>query len=337
MTTATAPAKSRRGIKLKDGDTVTQFPGQLESSHLLRTVSIDAIVVDPRLQFRADGLDPAYVADLAQVYSDNSGEIPPITLYESVGVLTLADGFHRHAAMVAAGLSETRAIVHQGNRQAAMRCALQANGQHGRRRTLADAVYAYRHAIAESLVEPGDVKAVASLLGVSDRWAREITREARDRANAERDATIQRLAQEGKTQRQIQVETGVPQKTVSRVLESKRKSSEMTQAKPVPALPITDGQREGVYLLFDAGLSIPETAQDLGIPESVVAALAKSRPKAPTDPDPSAFVMTPSAPDPQQPAPAEDHPLRAAKAAYLRLSSADRSEFREWLYGESHG
>lgn len=338
MITATAPAstKPRRGIQLKDGDTVTQFPGQPGSSHLLRTVSVDLIIVDSRLQFRADGLDSDYVADLAQAYADNPGAIPPITLYESVGVLVLADGFHRHAAMIASGLSEVRAVVHQGDRKAAMRCALQANGQHGKRRTLADAVYAYRRAIAESLVEPGDVPAVAALLGISDRWAREITREARDQANAERDATIRRLAEEGKTQRQIAEQVGVSVGKVNAAVQ-KRKSSKNEQPNSVPALPVSDGQREGVYLLLDDGMSVTEIAQDLGIPETVVADLAKSRAEVPTDPDPSAFTMAPSAPDPQSPKLADDHPLRAAKAAYLRLSAVDRSEFREWLYGESHG
>lgn len=232
--TATSPAltKTRRGIKLKSGDTVTQFPAQPESSNSLRTVSVDAIVVDQRLQFRADGLDADYVADLAQVYVDNPGAIFPITLYEFAGVLTLADGFHRHAAMVAAGVSEVRAIVIEGDRRAAMCYALRANTTHGKRRTLDDAVYAYRRAIAESLVEPGDVQAVSRLLGISDRWAREITKEARDRANAERDATIQRLAQEGQTQRQIAEQVGMTQPGVKRVLDNKRKSSESYQTDP---------------------------------------------------------------------------------------------------------
>lgn len=236
------------GIQLKDGDVSVDIPTDRPKARdpfgasALRLVRLDQVIADTRFQFRADGLDTAYVADLVDLYAEADAQgvpssIPPIVVFgASDAVLWLADGFHRHAAMQTAGLVEVEAIVYRGDRRAAMRYALQANTTHGKKRTLSDAVFAYRVAISEQLVEPNDAKGVAKLLGVSDRWAREITLEARDKANAERDATIQRLAQEGKTQRQIQAETGVPQKTVSRVLESKRKSSEMTQT-PDPSPP----------------------------------------------------------------------------------------------------
>lgn len=301
IATATAPAPTkRRGIKLKDRDTVTEFPAPVEPPFQSVRLPVELINADPRLQFRVDGLDQDYVSELVSVYiaalDPGVPSPPPLVVFEQYQdppLYWLADGFHRHAAAVAADLRDIRVHVYKGDRKAAMRYALQANGKHGRRRTLEDAVHAYRCAIAESLVEPGDAPAVAALLGISDRWAREITKEARERVTAERDATIRRLAEEGQTQRQIAEQVGMTQQGVGKLLNNKRKSS--------------------------------ESSQD------------KSRANVPMDPDPSVFTMSPSAPDPQQPAPAEDHPLRAAKAAYLRLSALDRSEFREWLYGESHG
>jgi predicted transcriptional regulator len=248
MTTATPP-KSKRGIRLKDGDVSVDIPTDKPKfrdpfgASMSRLVRLDQVIADTRFQFRADGLDSAYVADLVDLYVEDDAlgaSIPPIVVFgSSDAVLWLADGFHRHAAMQTAGIGQVEAIVYQGDRRAAMRYALQANTTHGKKRTLSDAVFAYRAAIAEQLVEPGDSKGVAKLLGVSDRWAREITKEARDRANAERDATIQRLAREGKTQREIADQVGLTQPGVKKVLDNKRNSSESYQApeSSPPAVP----------------------------------------------------------------------------------------------------
>lgn len=234
----------RRGIQLKEGDngSVVAFPSAKPAkpdqfgTPVLKLISLKSVVVDSACQFRVAGLDPDYVVDLAQVYAVDDQAIPPIVLFSEppFDVFWLADGFHRHGAMLDAGIVEVVASVYRGDRRAAMRYALQANTHHGKRRTLADAAFAYRHAVAEALCEPADVSAVAALLGISDRWAREITREVRDQLNAERDATIQRLAEEGKTQREIAKQLGVSQMTVSRQLESKRNSSEMIQTDPTP-------------------------------------------------------------------------------------------------------
>lgn len=207
-------AAKRRGIHLKeDSGSVVAFPSARPADQFgpssVKLVNLRQVVPDQMCQLRADGLDADYVADLAQVYGVDDQTIPPIVVFEavpsipSVGMFWLADGFHRHAAMLDAGIVEAQVKVYQGDRRAAMRYALQANTHHGKRRTLADAAFAYRHAVSEGLCDPADVSAVAALLGISDRWAREITRQVRDQLNAERDAAIQRLAEEGKSQREI--------------------------------------------------------------------------------------------------------------------------------------
>lgn len=248
MTTATPSKSKHRGIRLKDGDVSVDIPTDKPKPRdpfgpsATRLVRLDQVVADTRFQFRADGLDAAYVADLVDLYAEADAlgvpsAIPPVVVFgASDAVLWLADGFHRHAAMQTAGLVQVEAIVYQGDRRAAMRYALQANTTHGKKRTLSDAVFAYRVAIAEQLVEPNDAKGVAKLLGVSDRWAREITKDARDKADAEREATIHRLAREGKTQCEIAELVGMSQQGVSKVLNNKRNSSESSKA-PDPSPP----------------------------------------------------------------------------------------------------
>jgi predicted transcriptional regulator len=300
--TLAAPVKKRRGIQLKDGDVSVEIPTHKSKSGLFgecvtRLVQLDRIIADTRFQFRVDGLDQAYVADLVDIYdqADSSGvdsSMPPIVVFSSSdAVLWLSDGFHRHAAMVTAGLVQVEAVVYSGDRRAAMRYALQANGHHGKKRTLADAAFAYKAAVSESLVDPFDVKAVSKLLGISERWAREITREARDKANAERDATIQRLAQEGKTQRNIAEQVGVDQKTVSNVLrEEKRNTSKIPQA---PHL----------------GDRIPDPDKSASLTFQAPA---------------SSLDLAPSAPD------AESSALQEAKRAFAALKGPDLARFKDW-------
>lgn len=253
----------RRGIQLKEEDngSVVAFPSARPAdpfgSSSVKLVNLRQIVPDQICQLRADGLDADYVADLAQVYATDHDAIPPIVVFaESDVMFWLADGFHRHAAMLDAGIVEAQVKVYQGDRRAAMRYALQANTHYGKRRTLADAAFAYRHAVAEGLCEPADVPAVAALLGISDRWAREITREVRDQLNAERDATIQRLAEEGKSQREIAKQVGVTQQSISKLLYNKRNSSESCHPDLTPDL---DAERKSSEMHHPDSASAPLT------------------------------------------------------------------------------
>ena len=118
----------------------------------------------------------------------------------------------------------------------------------------------------------------------------------------------------------------------------KRKSSKNEQPNPAPDFQVTDGQREGVYILLDTGMSFSEISQDLSIPEPIVAALARSRAM---DPDKAASLdfqapppvldLQPSAPD------AESVALQAAKRAYLALRGPDLARFRDWVALQGKG
>ena len=72
--------------------------------------------------------------------------------------------------------------------------------------------------------------------GISERWMRELTEGLTNFMNEMRDLAIELEAGEGRSQRQISDATGVPQKTVSRSLESKRPVAETTQVGPKPSL-----------------------------------------------------------------------------------------------------
>ena len=84
------------------------------------------IQADQEVNFR-DAIDQERVS----LYREAVGDLPPMVVIEIEGELTLADGFHRHAAMVAEGLEEITVDVRPGTRNEAMRIAAVANAQHG--------------------------------------------------------------------------------------------------------------------------------------------------------------------------------------------------------------
>lgn len=227
--------KERRGIQAKQDIGPTNIPGNPAPIKL----PISALTIDPEIQQRAR-IDEALIAEYAESIKEWI-DSAPIVVYSDGQTRWIADGFQRTEAASRAGLYAVPAIKLDGTRQDALRYALSANATHGRRRNREDLERAYQTAVREGFCRATDTEAVAALLKCSARWASELTKAAREAAKVARDAEIQRLAEEGKTQREIQAETGVPQKTVSRVLESKRNSSGMTQAGAVanPA-PSTD-------------------------------------------------------------------------------------------------
>lgn len=93
-------------------------------------------------------------------------KFPPIAVFKYTdGSLHLADGFHRVAAAMRAGLATLPALVQDGDRQIALKYALGANRANSQRRTAQD----IRQAVAIALKEwPNLTQAeVASLIGCS--------------------------------------------------------------------------------------------------------------------------------------------------------------------------
>ena len=73
-------------------------------------------------------------------------------------------------------------------------------------------------------IESGDVQAVMEATGQSESTARRKTKASRDRKNAERDAQIIALHEQGKSYREIHTETGVSLGTVSNVVKAYKNS-----------------------------------------------------------------------------------------------------------------
>lgn len=197
-------------------------------------IGISAIKTDGGTQMRSS-IDPETVLLYSEHIRDGA-EFPPITVFYDGKDYWLADGFHRCDAYLAADQDFIPADIRSGSRLDAVIYALKANASNGRPRTTTDLQRAYRVAVDNSLCDPGDVAKVKDLIGCSDRWARELTKAARETAKVERNHKIEQLAEQGKTQREIAAEVGVDQKTVSNQLsEEKRKPSETP--KESPALP----------------------------------------------------------------------------------------------------
>ncbi|AFL76405.1 ParB/RepB/Spo0J family partition protein [Thiocystis violascens] len=236
-TRAQALKRTSRGIQIKPDIGETILPG----SASLTNLPISSISVDQDIQQR-EGMDDALVAE----YGRDIGEWiarAPVTVFAADGVHVLADGFHRLEACKAAGLESVPVIKHDGGKVDALRFAIGANAKHGRRRTQGDMSKAYSTAIAEGFCQADDTGAVAALLNCSTRWASDLTREAREQAKVERDATIQKLADEGKTQREIAASVGMHQTGVKKILDDKRNPSKSHQtpepSDPVPDIPVS--------------------------------------------------------------------------------------------------
>jgi phage N-6-adenine-methyltransferase len=186
------------------------------------TLEVSAIRMDGGTQMR-ESLDQATVERYAEHYTDGV-EFPSVVVFYDGQVYWLADGFHRVHAAITAKMEAINADIRSGDRMAAIRYALSANAANGRPRSNGDMRRAYMVAVENKLCKATDAKAIKELLQCSVQWARRLTQEVRDKAKAERDAKIQRLANEGMTQREIGAEVGVDHKTVGNVLGEKGNS-----------------------------------------------------------------------------------------------------------------
>lgn len=157
--------------------------------------------------------------EIVERYADElreGAEFPPVVVFYDGADYWMADGFHRLAAYRQIGEESISAEIKQGTRLDALRYSLSANATHGMPRTNDDYRRAYHAAVDNDLCGPDDTKAVQELLRCSVRWARELTKDAREIAKLEKDRKIAELSAQGKSQREVAREVGVDPMTVNK-------------------------------------------------------------------------------------------------------------------------
>jgi hypothetical protein len=146
-------------------------------------IPLAAIIIDPAIQQRADGIDPDLVAD----YSDGIAEwikYAPVTVFSSKGEHWLADGFHRVEAGIQAKLSELPCIIYSGGQRDALKFACKANVTHGARRTNADKRKAVNTLLDDPEWSAVTQREIAIAAGVSHVFVGKIQNERKHTAEA---------------------------------------------------------------------------------------------------------------------------------------------------------
>ena len=186
---------------------------------------------------------PAAATEIDRALLEEYGErlslgddLPPVLVVDDGERCWLADGYHRWHVHKALALPDIAAAVVRGKLRDAIRLSLQANATHGKRREAADYRRAYALAVRYGVAPAADVEAVAAALHCSERWARELTKQARAEERAARDAEVLRRKEEGESNRQIAREVGVDEWTVRNLSggAGKRKPAETPRSDPTP-------------------------------------------------------------------------------------------------------
>jgi hypothetical protein len=126
-----AAGVTREGTPTKDDQPAAE-PGSGHSPPtqvVPQWISLSSITLDPAIQCRTK-VDMPTVAKYAEAMRQRAN-FPPIIVYKIGAIYLLAAGWHRYHARKQAGWSEIWAEIRIGTRKDAVRCALQADHDHG--------------------------------------------------------------------------------------------------------------------------------------------------------------------------------------------------------------
>ena len=222
----------------------------------MNTIALSKINLKAPTQLWSSGEDMSHVEDLAHSFADTGSfkELPWVALIKDTNEYVPIDGFHRLTALqwlaehediecqvdldnVSVRLSEFDTMPE------AIVAAAGVNANHGLKRKSTDI-----HNAIQKLLEVDrigfsktkytlDSEAIMKVVNCSSATYRRATEEIRKELTDARDFVVKRLDYEGISQREIQQRTGVPQKTISRILsESKRSVSKMTHDETLDGL-----------------------------------------------------------------------------------------------------
>ena len=217
----------------------------------MNTIALSKINLKAPTQLRSLGEDMSHVEDLAHSYAETGAfkELPWVALIKVTNEYVPIDGFHRLTALkwlaeqedidchvdlnnVSVRLTEFDTIAE------AIVAAAGVNANHGLKRKSTDIQNAIQKLLEVDRIGFSknkftlDSEAIMKAVNCSSATYRRATEEIRKELAKARDFEVKRLNYEGISQREIQLRTGVSQKTISRILsESKRSLSNMTQIK----------------------------------------------------------------------------------------------------------
>jgi predicted DNA-binding protein (UPF0251 family) len=228
----------------------------------MNTIALSKINLKAPTQLRSSGEDISHVEDLAHSYADTGTfkELPWVALIKDTNEYVPIDGFHRLTALQWLGEQEdiecqvdldnvSVILTEFDTMYEAIIAAAGVNANHGLKRKSTDI-----HNAIQKLLEVDrigfsktkytlDSEAIMKAVKCSSATYRRATEEIRRELTEARDFEVKRLNYEGISQREIQLRTGVPQKTISRILsESKRSMSKMTQIEQ-------DGEKSSLSLI----------------------------------------------------------------------------------------
>ena len=215
----------------------------------MNTIALSKINLKAPTQLRSSGEDMSHVEDLAHSYADTGSfkELPWVALIKDTNEYVPIDGFHRLTALqwlaeqedaecqvdldnVSVKLTEFATMAD------AIIAAAGVNANHGLKRKSTDIQNAIQKLLEVNRIGFSKTKytldsdAIMKVVNCSSATYRRATEEIRKELTDARDFDVKRLNYEGISQREIQQRTGVPQKTISRILsESKRSMSKTTQ------------------------------------------------------------------------------------------------------------
>lgn len=138
----------------------------------VQAVETDFVSVDTRIMTRV--LDQIWVEELAALYEDRIVEIDPVLLMKDPdGILWLADGFHRMAAVAMCGHSGIMAEVRDGTFEKAVLLACKANTR-GLRRNLKDQFESVTRTLRHPEAKDWSVKDVAKYCGTTIQFVQDV-------------------------------------------------------------------------------------------------------------------------------------------------------------------